>query len=718
MKQVFRTQQGIQVIDVSIPQNGETEILVKVIRSMISTGTEAKTSKSEKTTLSSKVQMHKTNLLKLKKLVLSEGVSKSYKLLKLKVNPSSNDVTMAPIGYSVSGIVVSVGKKIQNFKVGDRVACAGSGLASHAEYVSIPKNLAIILHDNVSFDQAAFTTIGSIALQGLRRANVTFGDTIVVTGLGLIGLLAVQIAKAWGLNVIAIDIDGERISLAEKLGADYAFNANLTELDSIVNNITGGFGVDAVVICAATKSDAPVNQAMRLCRRKGTVTIVGAVGMNVERDQMYLKEIDLVMSTSYGPGRYDEQYELRGVDYPIGYVKWTENRNMMEFERLLSQDKINTETLINKTFKIDDASLAFKFLSDGNLKPIGALLEYSDYVIKDLIAERTLFNSNYTKVTHSKINVGIIGTGGFMQGNHLPNLKDLEELYTIHAICDKNHVTASNLAKKYNAVYSTTDYNIILEDANNDLIIIGTRHDLHAKLAIDCLAAGKHVLVEKPVAMTLTELEALDEIVKKTDKLLTAGFNRRYSPFAVIANSVFKNRVSPLMVTYRINAGAYPLSHWIHDPVEGGGRIIGEACHFLDFINFLIDKPLKDYSFSNIPLDGKIIQANDNISLNLSYSDGSVANLVYTSVGNKLLDKERIEIFGDYKTIVIDNFTDLTAYGVKGKDLHLKKMDKGFKQELVDFANVIKGKKPISLNWDSIYMTTKTTIEIMNKILD
>ncbi|MBM4399728.1 MAG: zinc-binding alcohol dehydrogenase, partial [Candidatus Cloacimonetes bacterium] len=324
MKQVFRTQQGIKVVDVQIPSINENEVLVKVHRSMISTGTETMTLRKEQVSLSNKLKTHKKNLDKLKKMVLAEGFGKSYKFIKYKLKPSPDDIDLSPIGYSNSGVIVATGSKVMNFNIGDRVACAGSGIAAHAEYVAVPRNLVVAIPENVTFEQAAFTTIGSIAIQGLRRANVTFGDTIVITGLGLIGLLSVQIAKAWGLTVIALDIDDSRIALAKQLGADYAYNAILTELDSIIKSLTSGNGADAVVICAATKSNAPVNQAMHLCRRKGTVTIVGSVGMNVERDQMYLKEIDLLMSTSYGPGRYDDQYEKAGIDYPIGYVKWTE----------------------------------------------------------------------------------------------------------------------------------------------------------------------------------------------------------------------------------------------------------------------------------------------------------------------------------------------------------------------------------------------------------
>jgi predicted dehydrogenase/threonine dehydrogenase-like Zn-dependent dehydrogenase len=716
MKQVFRTQQGIKVMEVPMPMIGDNDVLVKVVRSMISTGTETMTMKKEIIPLSSKINIQKDRFRKLKKFVKANGISTTFKIVNKKLNPSSNDIVLSPIGYSNSGIIVSIGKNILNFKIGDRVACAGSGIAAHAEYVAIPRNLAVTIPDNVTFEQAAMTTIGSIALQGLRRANVTFGDTVVITGLGLIGLLAVQIAKAWGLNVIALDIETDRIELAKKVGANNAFNALDPEIELLIKNLTNGFGADAVVICAATKSDAPVNQAMKLCRRKGTVTIVGAVGMNVEREQMYLKEIDLSMSTSYGPGRYDEQYEVMGIDYPVGYVKWTENRNMEEFVRLLSLEAINIEPLINKSFEMEEATAAFNYLLNPSIKPIGAMLSYKDEHLSLTPSLYVSQNKKYTKIETPLIKVGIIGSGGFVQGNHLPNLQELNNLYTIHAICDKNQVLAANLAHKYGAAFSTTDYHAILEDKSIDFVIIGTRHNLHSKLAIECLQAGKHVLVEKPLAMTLDELTELDAEIKKSDKHLTVGFNRRYSPFALVIKDIFKDRISPAMITYRINAGSFPLNNWIHDPIEGGGRIIGEACHFIDFISFVIDRSLVQHSFYNIPIDKKVVQANDNVAVNFSYSDGSVANMVYTSIGNKQMDKERIEIFCDNKSIVLDNFTRMDCYGVTGKNLNLKKMDKGFKEELINFAKIIKGERQASLSWDSIYSTTKVTIEIMNKI--
>jgi len=716
MKQVFRTQQGIKVVDVQIPSINENEVLVKVHRSMISTGTETMTLRKEQVSLSNKLKTHKKNLDKLKKMVLAEGFGKSYKFIKYKLKPSPDDIDLSPIGYSNSGVIVATGSKVMNFNIGDRVACAGSGIAAHAEYVAVPRNLVVAIPENVTFEQAAFTTIGSIAIQGLRRANVTFGDTIVITGLGLIGLLSVQIAKAWGLTVIALDIDYSRIALAKQLGADYAYYANLTELDSIIKSLTSGNGADAVVVCAATKSDAPVNQAMHLCRRKGTVTIVGSVGMNVERDQMYLKEIDLLMSTSYGPGRYDDQYEKAGIDYPIGYVKWTENRNMAEFVRLLASGKMSIEPLISNTFIIENAAKAFNYLVDSRLKPIGALLKYTEDNSIIASEENAKKVRPIETITSDKIRIGIIGTGGFIQGNHLPNLQSLNRMFDIKAICDKNHVTAANLARKYHTSYSTTDYKEIIADNQIDAIIIGTRHNLHAQLAIESLAAGKHVLVEKPVAMTMPELDQLDDIVRHSNKHLTVGFNRRYSPFAIFAQDILKYRISAVLMTYRINAGSYPLDNWIHDPVEGGGRIIGEGCHFIDFISCIVNAPVKEYDFKFIPLDGRVIHAYDNVSLNLSFEDGSLANMIYTSIGNKAMDKERIEIYCDYKTLVIDNFMSMNCYGTKAKNINLNKMDKGFVQELIEFGQVIKEGKIPSLSWQSIYDTTKITIDVTNQI--
>ena len=717
MKQIFKTQQGIKVVDVPVPEIEDNEILVKTARSMISTGTETASMKREaKTTFKGKINKQRQDLDKLKNLVLKRGFSQSYKLVRAKLNPQATDLTLSATGYSVSGRVVAIGKNILNFNIGDRVACAGSGIAAHAEYVAIPRNLAVPIPENVSYEEGAFTTIGSIALHGLRRSNITFGDTIVITGLGLLGLLGVQIAKAWGLNVIALDIDAGRLALATKLGADYVFNADDSGVETFVCNLTNGFGADAVVIYASTKSDKPVNQAMKLCRRKGTVTIVGNVGMNIERDEMYLKEINVVMSTSYGPGRYDELYEKKGIDYPIGYVKWTENRNMMEFVRLLALGKVNVSPLISKVFTIDEAPLAFTYLQNREERPIGAMIKYNeDWTVHE--ADHTITIKQYNEIKSDIIKVGLIGTGGFIQGNHLPNLKELKELFSIYAICDKNHVTAANLAKKYEAKYATTDYHKILEDKEIDLVIIGTRHNLHAKLAMESLQADKHVLVEKPMAMNLAELDALDAVVRQSNYHITAGYNRRYSPFADKIQEVFQDRISALIATYRINAGSYPLSNWIHDPIEGGGRIIGEACHFIDFLCFIIGKPIKEYSFYHLPVDGKFIQAHDNLSLNLAFSDGSIGSLIYTSIGNRLLDKEKVEIFGDGKSVILDNFISLQCYGAKDKNLHLKSQDKGFKQELREFAQVIKGQKAECLSWDSIYSTTKLTIDIMNDIL-
>jgi threonine dehydrogenase-like Zn-dependent dehydrogenase len=454
MKQIFETNKGMRALEVPIPIPGDKELLVAVYTSVISTGTETMFMKKDNVPLSEKLFEKKILLDKISRVVREKGLNAVIKVVKSKISPAERSILFKPVGYSNAGTIVAKGRLVADFNVGDRVACAGSGIAAHAEFTVIPVNLAVRIPDEVSFESAGFTTIGAIAMQGIRRANVSFGETIVITGLGLLGLIAVQIAKAWGLVVIGSDINPSRIELAKEYGADHCFNATDKDLVSKIKDVTHGYGADAVVIFAATKSSEPANIALDACRKKGRVVIVGSVGMDIQRDAFYAKELDLVMSTSYGPGRYDDQYELKGFDYPIGYVRWTENRNMVEFVRLLKTGQVKINRLISNKFNIEQVQEAYQVLVDNPGMNIASIFNY--YHEEKPIAEikREVVHRNMVR---NKIGVGIIGAGSFIQGNHLANILKMPDQYELIGIAEKTPASSKTISEKYKVRYVTTD---------------------------------------------------------------------------------------------------------------------------------------------------------------------------------------------------------------------------------------------------------------------
>ena len=715
MKQIFKTKTGINVYEVPLPTPGDSELLVAVEASVISTGTETMGMLNDKKNIIENLKEKKRLLDKVLQKINENGLAATIDNIKRKLNPAEQSIVFNPIGYSNAGIVIAKGRLITGFNVGDRVACAGSGIAAHAEFVTIPVNLAVKLPDNVSFNSAAFTTIGSIAMQGIRRADVTFGETVVITGLGLLGLLAVQIAKAWGLVVIGLDLNPKRLELAIKLGADQCLLANDPEVEKSIHALTNGNGADAVMIYAATKSSEPANQALRICRRKGRVVVVGAIGMNLEREAMYLKELDFVMSTSYGPGRYDNLYEVKGIDYPIGYVRWTENRNMIEFVRLISSELVDVSPLVSNSFSIGQAEEAYKSLIDNPGQNISSLFQYN-HELKDIPVSRSIL---YPLATHSgKIRVGIIGAGGFVQNSHIPNILKLPEQYDLVAIANRTPAETKTAGEKFKVRYVTTDYHQILNDPEIDLVIIGTRHNLHAQQVADAIKAGKHLLVEKPLAMNEQELNVVREVCIANPKTHAAlGFNRRYSPFVQKAKNILAEIKSPMVINYRINAGAIPMSSWVQDQVEGGGRIIGEVCHFIDLANYITNSKIKNVQAAGVPLDGQDIVAEDNVIVTMTYDDGSMAVITYVSIGSKIMGKERIEIFSGNRVILIDDFQRMEVYNHNDKkEENLKSVDKGHFREIQELAKLIKGEKSLIMPFENDILSSEITLIVQSQL--
>ncbi|MDA7857905.1 bi-domain-containing oxidoreductase [bacterium] len=691
MKQIFSNSKGeIIVEEVSAPVCFDKGVLVANFYSLISTGTEVKSLEEKSQGLISRV-IHQPELIKkgIKKIERS-GLRQTLDLIKKK--------GLTQLGYSSAGKVIEVGKDVSGISVGDNVACAGAGYANHAEIVWISKNLIAKIPQGIDIKEATFTTLGAIGIQAVRRARVEFGETIVVIGLGLIGQLIQQILKAAGCKVIGIDLIKDRVDLAKRSGMDEGIVLDKNNSPEKVMRFTGGIGADAVIICAATSSDEPVKQAILMARRKGRIVVVGDVGMKIDRSPFYEKELDFMISCSYGPGRYDIKYEKEGIDYPIEYVRWTENRNMTLFLDMLKEEKIDIKSLISLEFPVEDANKAYETIGAEEKKLLGILLKYKGDAVTQKIERRLSINPQIK--SKDVLNIGIIGAGKFVKSTHLPNLRHIDDFH-ICSIVTANGANAKLLAKKYGADYCTTDYKDVIFDKDIDVILIGTRHNLHAPIALDAIKQGKDIFVEKPMAMNQEEIEKLRKALQESPVHFTVGYNRRYSSLAIMAKELLGRKLGPMIINYRVNAGFVPRDSWIQDSVEGGGRIVGECCHFFDLFYYFINSEPLEISAYSITSNKEDVLAQDNFSAIIKYADGSIANLIYTSLGNEKFSKERIEIYKEKGILIIDDFKELGIFGFgKDKSVRLRHQDKGLYRELVEFAKRIKGGESFAINFE------------------
>ena len=688
-------------------------VLVKVAYSCISQGTEIsgiKTSGKSKTEKIISIIKDKPQAIqKAIDLYKEEGFSSVYGKYKSATKPNT---TSNPTGYSIAGIVEEVGEGITDIKKGDKVACAGAGIANHAEYVVVPRNLVMKVPDNLDLKLASTVTLGGIAMQGVRRGDFKLGEYVAVIGLGFLGQLTVQMLNASSCRVIAIDIDDRRCEIAKKNGAEIVLNSKeFNKIEEKIRKITNGYGVDGVIFTAATNNPEVISSAFKMCKRKGKVVLVGVAGDKIDRNDLYQKELDFLISTSYGPDRYDENYELKGIDYPYAYVRWTENRNMEEYLRLVADSKIVIDDLIEKIYPISEATNAYEELQTLSEKPIIALFEYPEI---DEPVPNKIELKPFIKKDKGIINVAIIGAGGFAKGMHLPNLLKLKDKYNIYAICDINSLNAKETAKHFNANIATTDYDEILKDENIDLVMICTRHNLHGKMVLESLKAGKSTFVEKPLCTTKEELDEITDfynsklkIQHSTLPILMVGFNRRFSPFAKEIKKHIIDRTNPMIISYRMNAGYIPLDIWVH---EDGGRIIGEGCHIIDLFNYFTGSDIESVSVDKINPNTKAISSTDNVSINIKYKDGSVANLIYTALGNSKYPKENLELYCDNKIYKMTDYLELEIFGDKINKIALEKQDKGHLQELIEFYDTIVGKNEnLPIGFNDMVQTTKTT---------
>jgi predicted dehydrogenase/threonine dehydrogenase-like Zn-dependent dehydrogenase len=568
-----------------------------------------------------------------------------------------------PLGYCNVGKVIAVGKGVEDFKVGDRVASNGN----HAEYVSVPKNLVAKIPDNVSDEEAAFTVIGAIGLQGIRLINPTFGETVVVIGLGLIGLMTAQLLKANGCRVIGFDFDQAKVDLANSFGILAVNPGQGVDQVKYIQSLTDNVGADGVIITASNKSNEIISQAAKMSRKKGRIVLVGVIGLDISRADFFEKELSFQVSCSYGPGRYDEQYEQKGEDYPIGYVRWTEKRNFEAILQAISNQSIDVQSLI--TERVPLANFVSIYGNMTGSKSIASILEYPEK--KEEIKRVISVTSN--KFQGQKGVLGIIGAGNFTSAMILPSLKKCNA--AVKYIASSGGLSGTTLAKKFSISNSTTDYTAILKDDSVDLVLVTTRHNLHAKMVAEVLEADKHVFVEKPLALNKDELNSILDVFQRHNKTVTVGFNRRFAPLAQKMKSLLGKSDTPINIVATMNAGAIPPSVWVHDMEIGGGRIIGEACHYIDLCSYLTGSKVISVCMNAMGTNPE--ENTDNASILLKYENGSNAVINYFANGSKSYAKERVEVYHQERTLVMDNWRKLKGFGFRGFSSASSGQDKG-----------------------------------------
>lgn len=693
MKQVIIKGGGVVIDEVPAPQAGAKNVLVRVEHSCVSAGTEMAGLRSSGEPLYRRALKNPDKVIRLVQQVREQGIGRTASFVGGKLNVGS------PTGYSAAGVVIGIGSEVIGFKVGDRVACAGAS-AHHAEVIDVPVNLAVRIPDPVSSEFAATVALGAIALQGVRRAAPTLGETMVVVGLGLLGQITAQLLRANGCRVIGVDLAAQRVGLALEHGMDHGIDPSVEDYVDRVHKLTDGFGADAVLITAASSSDTIIAQAMQACRKKGRVVLVGDVGLNLNRADFYRKELDFFISTSYGPGRYDPVYEEQGNDYPLPYVRWTETRNMEEYLRLIAAGRVRLDSLIDRTFAIDEADAAYAALKAGPGAPMLVLLSYPQ---REASTRQTV-RMRETAPVSGQLRIAVAGAGSFAQNVHLPNLEQLKQSFSIRAIMSRTGSNAKAVASQFGAAYATTDFNELLADPDVDLVLIATRHNLHGEMVLSALRAGKHVFVEKPLAIRESEVVAIAQLYETAGPhpLLMTGFNRRFSPAMVRARELLAQRSTPMIVNYRMNAGYVPPESWVHG-AEGGGRNIGEACHIYDLFNFLTDARVADVAAVAARPAGAQWHGNDNFVATVRFEDGSVCTLTYTALGDRGYAKEQMEIFSDGKVLVLDDYRELKVFGGKAAGWTSKVQNKGPLEELQSLAAALRtgGPWPIPL-WQQL----------------
>jgi predicted dehydrogenase/threonine dehydrogenase-like Zn-dependent dehydrogenase len=698
MRQIIQDlKNGATILEeIPAPMIKSGHILIQTTRSLVSLGTERMLVEFGKSNLFQKARQQPDKVKEVINKVKTDGLKPTFNAVLNKLDQP------IPLGYCNVGVVIGVGKGVDDFSIGDRVTSNGA----HAEYVCVPQNLAAKIPENVSDEEAAFTVIGAIGLQGIRLANPTFGETIVVVGLGLIGLITAQLLKANGCRVIGFDFDSQKVDLARSLGIEAVNPEDGVDQVGYVKNATSSTGADAVIITASSKSNEIISQSAKMSRKRGRIVLVGVIGLDISRADFYEKELTFQVSCSYGPGRYDEDYELKGKDYPLPFVRWTEKRNFEAVLHTIASKSIDVQSLITERVKLDDYQKIYSDMS-GN-KSIASIIEYSEKFEEPSRSIQIISN----QFTPSKGTVGIIGAGNFTSAMILPCLKKTSA--KLKYISSAAGLTGTTLAKKYKILASTTDNSLILSDNDVDLVMITTRHNSHARLVVDALNAGKNVFVEKPLALSQEELDMIIDAYKSSGKTVTVGFNRRFAALAIQMKKVLASADSPMNIVATMNAGFIPDKIWVHDSEVGGGRIIGEACHFIDLISYLAGSKVKSICMNALGIHPK--ENTDNASILLKYENGTNAVINYFANGSKGYSKERIEVFHQERTLVLDNWRSLKGFGFRNFSSSSSSQDKGHQNQFNQLIDSIQKGGAQIIPMDDIINTTKASFAAIESL--
>jgi len=701
------------VADVPAPVLRNGQVLVNTSQTLVSAGTERMLVDFGKANWIDKARQQPDKVRMVLDKVRTDGLATTFDAVQSKLDQP------LVLGYCNVGTVAEVGSGVDGFFPGDRVVSNGG----HAQVVCVPNNLTARIPDGVTDEQASFTVLAAIGLQGIRLVNPTLGECVVVTGLGLIGLVTVQMLRAQGCRVLGIDLDPARLEMAKRFGAEVVNPGAGEDVLSAAASFSRGRGVDAVIITASTKSNELVSQAANMCRKRGRIVLVGVTGLELSRADFYEKELSFQVSCSYGPGRYDPAYEEGGQDYPIGYVRWTEQRNFEAVLDLMASGALDVDPLISHRFKLDQAGEAYDLLSSGE-SSLGILLEYPQQqgvgprVVPLNESGKESGNSDVgnTAVAAGKATVGFLGAGNYAGRVLIPAFKAAGA--ELHTVVSGGGVSSVHYGKKHGFAQASTDGKALLEDASVNTLVIATRHNSHARQVLDGLQAGKHIFCEKPLCLTqdeLTEIEA--EAAKRPEQLLMIGFNRRFAPHVVTAKSLLDKVAEPKNLVMTVNAGAIPADHWTQDPEVGGGRIIGEGCHFIDLLRHLVGAPITGHFSVAVGRHPAVEVADDRATITLTFADGSVGTIHYLSNGDKGFPKERLEVFCAGRVLQLDNFRKLKTFGWPGaKGSRLWRQDKGQGDCVAAFVDAVSKGGPSPISRDEIFEVSRVTLEVAEQL--
>jgi len=683
--------------DIPAAQVGATSLMIRSRSSLLSAGTERMLLDFGKANWIDKARQQPDKVRLVLDRVRTNGLVATLESVRAKLDEP------IPLGYSNAGVVVEVGEAVAGIKPGDRVVSAGP----HAEMVTVPRNLCTRVPDGVTDEEAAFTVVAAIALQGVRLAQLALGETVVVTGLGVIGLITVQLLRAQGCRVLGIDFDVRKLPIAQSLGAETVNLSAGEDPIATADRFSRGRGVDAVIITAATNSNEPVHQAALMCRKRGRIVLVGVSGLELSRDDFYKKELSFQVSCSYGPGRYDPDYEQAGHDYPYSYVRWTAQRNFEAVLDMMADGRLRLEPLTTHRFPFDRALEAYKLLESEEFY-LGILLQYGTKAEEELLKRRIALRPGNGPISLSVASIGFIGAGSYASKILIPAFQKTRA--HLVSIASNRGLSTAFAGRKFGFQEATTDVDALLANPAIDTIAIATRHNSHAELVCRGLKAGKHVFVEKPLALTAEQLDRIEQVYYSLPepRILMVGFNRRFAPHTMRMRELLKTIKGPKTLVYTVNAGSIPIDHWTQNPAVGGGRIVGEACHFVDLLRFLAGGPAKDLHI--------VRQSSDTITITIAYENGSVGTIHYFATGHRTFPKERLEVFADGRVLVLDNFRRLTGYGWPGfRSMRLWRQNKGATEMAAAFVNAIRAGDQVPIPFEELMEVSRSTLEAASR---